>query len=51
MLDFSVLEPYIPLLATAVWITLKFTFFSRDLQYVLLSFLQLWAFSEALSWR
>ena len=28
MLDFSVLEPYIPLLATAVWITLKFTFFS-----------------------
>ena len=28
MLDFSVLEPYIPLLATAGWITLKFTFFS-----------------------
>ena len=28
MLDFSVLEPYVPLLATAVWITLKFTFFS-----------------------
>lgn len=28
MLDFSVLEPYFPLLVAAVWITLKFTFFS-----------------------
>ena len=28
MLDFSVLDPYLPLLASAVWITIKFTFFS-----------------------
>lgn len=28
MLDFAVLEPFFPLLATSVWITLKFTFFS-----------------------
>ena len=28
MLDFEVLEPFFPLLATSVWITLKFTFFS-----------------------
>ncbi len=28
MLDFAVLEPFFPLLAISVWITLKFTFFS-----------------------
>ena len=28
MLDFPVLDPYLPLLASAVWITIKFTFFS-----------------------
>ena len=28
MLDFSVLDPYLPLLASAIWITIKFTFFS-----------------------
>ncbi len=34
MLDFSVLEPYLPLLAGAVWITLKFTFFSTILGFL-----------------
>ena len=28
MLDFAVLEPFFPLLAASIWITLKFTFFS-----------------------
>ena len=34
MLDFSVLEPYFPLLASAVWITLKFTFFSTIMGFL-----------------
>ena len=34
MLDFSVLEPYFPLLASAVWITLKFTFFSTIMGFI-----------------
>lgn len=34
MLDFAVLEPYMPLLLSAVWITLKFTFFSTILGFL-----------------
>ena len=34
MLDFTVLEPYFPLLASAVWITLKFTFFSSIMGFL-----------------
>lgn len=34
MLDFSVLEPYFPLLAASVWITLKFTFFSTIMGFI-----------------
>jgi ABC-type amino acid transport system permease subunit len=34
MLKFSVLEPYMPLLASAVWITLKFTFLSTFLGFL-----------------
>ena len=34
MLDFSVLEPYFPLLINAVWITLKFTFFSTIMGFI-----------------
>lgn len=34
MLDFAVLEPYMPLLMSAVWITLKFTFFSSILGFL-----------------
>ena len=34
MLDFSVLEPYFPLLVNAVWITLKFTFFSTIMGFI-----------------
>ena len=34
MLDFAVLEPYFPLLASAVWITLKFTFFSSIMGFL-----------------
>ena len=39
MLDFSVLEPYFPLLASAVWITLKFTFFSTIMGFLALAFM------------
>ena len=34
MFDFSVLEPYMPLLAGAVWVTLKFTFFSTIMGFL-----------------
>lgn len=34
MFDFSVLEPYMPLLAGAVWVTLKFTFFSMIMGFL-----------------
>lgn len=34
MFDFSVLEPYMPLLAEAVWVTLKFTFFSTIMGFL-----------------
>lgn len=34
MFKFSVLEPYMPLLVSAVWITLKFTFFSTFLGFI-----------------
>ncbi len=34
MFDFSVLTPYLPLLGNAVWITLKFTFFSTILGFL-----------------
>lgn len=34
MFDFSVLSPYLPLLASAVWITLKFTFFSTIMGFL-----------------
>ena len=34
MLDFSVLNPYFPMLLAAVWITLKFTFFSTILGFI-----------------
>lgn len=34
MLDFAVLEPYFPLLAASIWITLKFTFFSTILGFL-----------------
>ncbi len=34
MLDFSVLEPYFPLLAASVWITLKFTFLSTIMGFL-----------------
>ena len=34
MLDFVVLEPYFPLLAASIWITLKFTFFSTILGFL-----------------
>ncbi len=34
MFKFSVLTPYMPLLASAVWITLKFTFFSTFLGFI-----------------
>ncbi len=34
MFDFSVLEPYMPLLAGAIWVTLKFTFFSTIMGFL-----------------
>lgn len=34
MFDFSVLNPYLPLLASSVWITLKFTFFSTIMGFL-----------------
>ncbi len=34
MFDFSVLEPYMPLLAGSVWVTLKFTFFSTIMGFL-----------------
>lgn len=34
MFDFSVLGPFMPLLVSAVWITLKFTFFSTIMGFV-----------------
>lgn len=34
MLDFAVLEPYFPLLAASIWITLKFTFLSTILGFL-----------------
>ena len=34
MLDFAVLQPYMPLLFSSVWITLKFTFFSTILGFL-----------------
>lgn len=34
MFDFSVLEPYMTLLAGAVWVTLKFTFFSTIMGFL-----------------
>ena len=34
MFKFSVLMPYLPLLESAVWVTLKFTFFSTFLGFI-----------------
>ena len=34
MFKFSVLTPYLPLLESAVWVTLKFTFFSTFLGFI-----------------
>ena len=34
MFKFSVLVPYLPLLESAVWVTLKFTFFSTFLGFI-----------------
>lgn len=34
MFQFSVLDPYLPLLASAIWITLKFTFFSTIMGFL-----------------
>lgn len=51
MFKFSVLTPYLPLLESAVWVTLKFTFFSTFLGFIGGFLLALITIRRTGSWR